>query len=72
MPARQQTAPVHVEPRPGGRWIVRRDADKEPVSEHDDADAATQAAVEHAGAEGADKVLIHDLYSRVRPVAPRG
>ena len=51
---------------------MRRDADKEPVSEHDDADAATQAAVEHAGAEGADKVLIHDLYSRVRPGAPRG
>jgi hypothetical protein len=63
------TAPVHVEPRPGGRWVVRRDADPEPLSEHHNAAAATEAAVESA--EGAAEVLIHDIYSRVLPVAPQ-
>ncbi len=49
---------------------MRRDADAEPVSEHGDAEAATQAAVQHAGAEGAARVLMHDLYSRVHAVRP--
>jgi hypothetical protein len=71
MPARQPSAHVHVEPRPGGRWIVRQEGDEEPLSEHDDAEAATEAAVERAG-EGATKVLVHDLYSRVHPVAGLG
>jgi hypothetical protein len=42
------------------------------VSEHHDAAAATEAAVEHAGAEGSAEVLLHDLYSRVRPIVCSG
>ena len=72
MAAPEPSAPVHVEPRPGGRWIVRRDGDAESVSEHGDAAAATEAAVEHAGRESATNVLVHDLYSRVHPVAASG
>ena len=59
---------LHVEPRPGGRWIVRREDDADPVSQHGDAEAATEAAVERAGAEGATEVLLHDLYLRVHHV----
>ena len=62
---------LHVEPRPGGRWIVRRDDDADPVSQHGDAEAASEAAIERAGAEGEAEVLLHDLYLRVRPVVAR-
>jgi hypothetical protein len=51
---------------------VRREGDEESLSEHDDAEAATEAAVERAGVDGATKVLVHDLYSRVHPVAALG
>ena len=51
---------------------MRRDGDAEPVSEHGDAEAAPEAAVERAGSEGAAKVLVHDLYARVHPVAASG
>ena len=68
MAAREPGALLHVESRPRGRWIVRRDDGVEPVSEHDDAGEATESAVARAGSEGAAKVLVHDLYSRVHPV----
>ena len=72
MPVHEPAAPLHVEPRPGGRWIVRREGDTVPVSEHRDAHAATRAAVERADAEGAARVLVHDLYLRVRFVSAVG
>ena len=72
MPVREPAAALHVEPRPGGRWVVRREAETAPVSEHRDAHAATRAAVERADSEGQVRVFVHDLYSCVRPVAAAG
>jgi hypothetical protein len=60
-------AMIHVEPRRGA-WVVRDDADVDPVSEHGDATAATNAARERARWFGEATVLLHDRYGRVRPV----
>jgi hypothetical protein len=60
-------ATIHIEPLRGA-WVVRDDTEHDPVSEHGDCTAATNAAREHArGIENAI-VLLHDRYARVRPV----
>jgi hypothetical protein len=56
---------VHVEPNPKGRWIVRRDDEREPLSEHESATEAAHIARELAQLEGASLVLLHDRYARI-------
>ena len=58
---------IHVEPR-GWSWVVRREGDVGPLSEHDDATEATREACERAGREGTALVLVHDRYARVHRV----
>jgi hypothetical protein len=60
-------ATIHVEPRLGG-WVVREETGPEPVSEHGDATAATNAARERARRFAEVTVLLHDRYGRVRRV----
>jgi hypothetical protein len=60
------TATIHVEPRRGS-WVVREEG-PEPVSEHGDATAATNAARERARRFAEVTVLLHDRYGRVRRV----
>jgi hypothetical protein len=59
---------IHIEPRRGA-WVVRDDMEPEPISEHGDCTAATNAARERARGIGDVTVLLHDRYGRVRPVA---
>jgi hypothetical protein len=56
---------VHVEPNPKGRWIVRRDDEREPLSEHESATEAAHIARELAQLEGTSLVLLHDRYARI-------
>jgi hypothetical protein len=56
---------LHVEPRED-RWVIRREGARFPLSEHDDAGAATRAA----RAAGAQQVLVRDRYHRVHRLAP--
>ena len=58
---------IHIEPRRGA-WVVRDDMEPEPVSEHGDCTAATNAARERARRFRDVTVLLHDRYGRVRPV----
>jgi hypothetical protein len=58
---------IHVEPRRGS-WVVREEFGQEPVSEHGDATAATNAARERARRFTEVTVLLHDRYGRVRRV----
>ena len=58
---------IHIEPRRGA-WVVRDDMERDPVSEHGDCTAATNAAREHARRFRDVTVLLHDRYGRVRPV----
>jgi hypothetical protein len=58
---------IHVEPRRGS-WVVREEAEREPVSEYGDATAATNAARERARRFTEVTVLLHDRYGRVRRV----
>ena len=58
---------IHVEPRRGS-WVVREELGQEPVSEHGDATAATNAARERARRFTEVTVLLHDRYGRVRRV----
>jgi hypothetical protein len=60
-------ATIHIEPLRGA-WVVRDDAEHDPVSEHSDCTAATNAARELARGIGDALVLLHDRYGRVRPV----
>lgn len=56
---------VHVQPNPEGRWIVRHEGEREPVSVHASASEAERVASELARSEGASLVLPHDRYARV-------
>jgi hypothetical protein len=58
---------IHVEPRRGS-WVVREEAEREPVSEYGDATSATNAARERARRFTEVTVLLHDRYGRVRRV----
>ncbi|HEX5621524.1 MAG TPA: DUF2188 domain-containing protein [Solirubrobacteraceae bacterium] len=60
-------ATIHVEPRRGS-WVVREETGQDPVSEHSDATAATNAARERARRFAEVTVLLHDRYGRVRRV----
>ena len=60
-------ATIHVEPRRGS-WVVREDTGSDPLSEHNDATAATSAARERARRFAEATVLLHDRYGRVRRV----
>jgi hypothetical protein len=60
-------ATIHIEPVRGA-WVVRDDMEHDPVSEHGDCTAAMRAAGERARRIGDATVLLHDAYSRVRPV----
>jgi hypothetical protein len=61
-------ATIHIEPLRGA-WVVRDDTEHDPVSEHGDCTAATNAARERARGIGNAIVLLHDRYGRVRPVS---
>ena len=63
MPARI----IHVEPS-GWFWVVRREGDVDPLSEHGDATEATRQACERARRVEAAFVLVHDRYARVHRV----
>jgi hypothetical protein len=63
--APRSASTVHVEPNPKGRWIVRREDEREPLSEHESATEATHIARELAQLEGASLVLLHDRYTRI-------
>jgi hypothetical protein len=63
--ARMSASTVHVEPNSKGRWIVRCDDEREPLSEHESATEAAHIARELAQLEGASLVLLHDRYSRI-------
>jgi hypothetical protein len=58
---------IHIEPRRGA-WVVRDDMGHDPISEHGDCTAATNAARERALGIRDAIVLLHDRYERVRPV----
>ena len=59
---------VHVEPGPKGRWVVRYEDDREPLSEHDSATEAKRVACELAHREGTSLVLLRDRYARIHHV----
>jgi hypothetical protein len=63
--ASMSASTVHVEPNPKGRWIVRRDDEREPLSEHESATEAAHIARELAQFEGTSLVLLHDRYARI-------
>ena len=60
-------ATIHIEPLRGA-WVVRDDAEHDPVSEHSDCTAATNAARARAREIEDAEILLHDRYGRVRPV----
>ena len=60
---------VHVEANRKGRWIVRREDERQPLSEHENATEAQRVACELADLEGAAGVFLHDRYPR--PACPR-
>jgi uncharacterized protein DUF2188 len=55
---------VHVEPNAQGRWIVRLESEREPLSEHDSATDAERVALELARHDDAPFVVLHDRYAR--------
>lgn len=63
--ARVSASTVHVEPNPKGRWIVRREDEREPLSEHESATEAKRVACELARLEGTSLVLLRDRYARI-------
>ena len=58
---------IHVEPH-GSCWVVRREGDLEPLSQHGDATAATREACERSRRAETALVLLHDRYARVHRV----
>ena len=68
-----QTRPapgLHVEPAPRGRWVVRYEHGKQPLSDHLTASEAQASAQRLARTEGIPVVLLHDSYARVHEVPP--
>jgi hypothetical protein len=59
---------LHVEPNRKGRWIVRRDDERESLSEHETATEAQRTASEIANDEGTSLVLLRDRYGRTHHV----
>jgi hypothetical protein len=61
---------LHVEPTKSGRWVVRYEDRKQPLSDHLTASDAQWSAQRRAHTEGIAVVLLHDSYSRVHQVSP--
>ena len=61
-------ATVHVEANRKGRWIVRHEDERQPLSEHESASEAQRVACELARLEGTSGVVLHDRYARIRHV----
>jgi hypothetical protein len=59
---------LHVEPNQRGHWIVRREDERESLSEHDTASEAQRVASELAHDEGTSLVLLRDRYGRTHRV----
>ena len=55
---------IHVEPNSEGRWIVRHEDEREPLSEHESATGAKYAARALAQLEDAPYVVLRDRYAR--------
>ena len=55
---------IHVEPNAKGRWIVRYEGEREPLSEHESTTSAERVARTLAQHEQAAFVLVHDRYMR--------
>jgi hypothetical protein len=62
--------PIHVEPSPEGRWIVRHENEREALSEHGSATEAVDIARDLAQVEGVSLVLLHDRYARIHFLRP--
>ena len=61
---------LHVEPTPRGRWVVRYEHGKRPLSDHPTASEALGFAQHRARNDGIPVVLLHDSYARVHEVSP--
>jgi hypothetical protein len=56
--------PLHVVADRLGGWHVQREGEARPLSDHDSATDAEQAAVRQANRSGAEAVVVHDRYER--------
>ncbi len=67
------TPTIHVEPNSKGRWVVRHEGEREPLSEHESAADAERLARALAQREDASLVVLHDRYARTYhvPIAER-
>ena len=63
---------LHVEPTDSGRWAVCYEHHHQPLSEHLTATEAQRSAQRRAHAEGIERVLLHDSYTRVYELTPSG
>ena len=62
-------AELHVLPHePSATWIVGLDASSPALSRHATADQAELEARRVGAARGADRVVLHDRYQRVRTI----
>ena len=59
-----RAAPVHVEPTAEGRWTVRHENQRQPLSEHESATDAQRVALTVARDDHAPFVVLHDRYAR--------
>jgi hypothetical protein len=58
------TPAIRVEPSSMGRWVVRHDDEREPLSEHESATDAERVARTLAQRENASSVVLYDRYGR--------
>jgi hypothetical protein len=65
-------SPIHVEPNSKGRWIVRHEDAREPLSEHGTATDAERVARALAQVEEASFVVLHDRYARIHHLRIEG
>ena len=63
------SATIHVEPSRAGSWLVLREADAEPLSEHLSATDAERAARRRGPPFSTPNVLLHDRYLRVHEIS---
>lgn len=62
---------LHVEPTSTGAWMVHRERDPAPLSEHAEATQAIRAAMRRGTEAGRPVVLVHDRYFRVHAAVLR-
>ena len=58
------TSAIRVEPNSTGRWVVRHDDERKPLSEHDSATDAERVAWTLAHRENVSSVVLYDRYGR--------